>query len=176
MQNTVEIRLELLKSQGIGLTKRETVKRLQDRFGITEQGAYYHFQTLDKWISQYLDFKNIKAFQFNILNQLNTINREASFQYMQAKDPNSKIGFMRTRLTALCKMAEYAGLTNSESEAVTDYAQDHLKEMEDSLNRHARALKLLTQEERLFVEKAEMLLCKKLCIVVNEEDKGVRIH
>lgn len=110
MSQTVEIRLELLKKQGEGYSKAETVKHLVEKFGITRQGGYYHFETLDTWSSQYLDFENIHDFQFNILNQLNTINREASFQYLTAHDDNAKIGYLRTRLTALDKLAEYAGL------------------------------------------------------------------
>ena len=107
MNNTVEIRLELLKKQGEGYSKAETVKHLSETFGITRSGAYYHFETLGKWSSQYLDFDNVKDFQFNIMNQLNTINREASFQYLQAKDDNSRIGYMRVRLEALSKLKEF---------------------------------------------------------------------
>lgn len=107
---TVEIRLELLKKQGEGYSKAKTVKHLTEKFHITSSGAYYHFETLSKWSSQYLDFENVKDFQFNILNQLNHVNREASFQYVHAQNDNAKIGYLRTRLEALSKMAEYAGL------------------------------------------------------------------
>lgn len=104
---TTEIRLKLLKMQGLGFSKAETVKQLTETFNITRGGAYYHFETLSKWASQYLDFENVKDFQFNILNQLSTINREASFQYLQAKEDNARIGYLRVRLEALSKLAEF---------------------------------------------------------------------
>jgi hypothetical protein len=76
---------------------------------MSASGCYYHFETMDKWIGNYFDFKNVEQFQFNILNQFNSINREASFQYLSTNDVNAKIGFMRVRLEALGKLAEYAG-------------------------------------------------------------------
>lgn len=105
--NTVEIRLQLLKDVGEGLSKAETVKDLIEKFNITKSAAYYHFKTKDKWFKNYGDFSNSKNLVFELLSQLNYVNREASFQYLQAKDQNTKIGFLRVRLDALSKLAEF---------------------------------------------------------------------
>ena len=105
MQSTVEIRLELLKKIGEGFNKRETVKHLQETFGITEQGAYYHFRTKDKWLPQYCAFD--ADFSFQVKQRFNHIYREASFRYLHAEGDNARIGFLRTMIEANSKCAEY---------------------------------------------------------------------
>ena len=105
MTRTVEIRLELLKKIGEGYSKRETVKWLKDKFGITESGAYYHFASRDKWLGQYSAFD--REFAFQVKQRFNYIYREASFQYLHAKEDNAKIGYLRTMLEANRQCAEY---------------------------------------------------------------------
>jgi len=168
MRNTVEIRLKLLKMQGLGFSKMETVKHLSEKFDITVSGAYYHFETIDKWIDQYLDFKNIKEFQFNILNQFNQINREASFQYLHTADPNAKIGFLRTRLAAVDKLAKYAGFSpdaqvevpdlNNKINKIIEFSREEqvTKELLESLSKEEFD-KLLEAEEILQKAKGKSL-------------------
>ena len=120
MRDTVKIRLKLLKMQGLGFSKRETVKHLSETFKISESAGYYHFATRDRWISQYFDFNDKEELKFNILNQFNQINREASFQYLHTSDHNAKIGFLRTRLAAVDKLAKYAGFSSDTQLAVPD--------------------------------------------------------
>jgi hypothetical protein len=106
--STVEIRLQLLKDVGAGFSKHETVKHLIDRFRISRSAAYYHFKTKDRWLKDYADFSDSRNLLFQVLTQLNYVNREASYQYLQTADPNAKIGFLRVRLDALGKLAEYS--------------------------------------------------------------------
>ena len=105
LNNTVEIRLELLKKIGEGLSTRETVKHLQEKFGITASGAYYHFETRNKWLGQYCNFDADYAFQ--VKQRFNHIYREASFQYQHATEDNARIGYLRTMLEANSKCADY---------------------------------------------------------------------
>ena len=105
--STVEIRLQLLKDIGSGLSKAETVKHLNDKFGISTSAAYWHFKNKHKWLKDYADYSNANELLFRVLTQLENINREASFQYLQTSDANAKIGFMRVRLEAISKIAEY---------------------------------------------------------------------
>ena len=105
MQNTVEIRLELLKKIGEGFNKRETVKHIVETFGVTEQTAYYHFRTKEKWINQYCGFD--ADFSFQVKQRFNHIYREASFRYLHAEGDNARIGFLRTMIEANSKCAEY---------------------------------------------------------------------
>jgi len=113
---TVELRLQLLKDIGTGLSKAETVQHLQEKFNVGRSTAYYHFQTKDRWLKDYGDFSNAKELQFQILTQFQHINREASFEYLNTNDPNAKIGFLRVRLEALSKMAEYGVLSGLSEE------------------------------------------------------------
>ena len=135
----------------MGFSKRETVKHLTQKFGITEQGAYYHFQTLNSWVDQYLDFKNKAEFQFNILNQLNSINREASFQFMHTADPKAKIGFLRVRLAALSKLAEFSGFSKESNTELIDNKESRPDIFAD-LNKY------YTAEEKAVLLKAEEAL------------------
>jgi len=162
MRNTVEIRLKLLKMQGLGFSKMETVKHLSEKFDITVSGAYYHFETIDKWIDQYLDFKNIKEFQFNILNQFNQINREASFQYLHTADPKAKIGFLRTRLAAVDKLAKYAGFSPDAQVEVPDLTNKINKIIEFSREEQVtkELLESLSKEEFDKLVEAEKILQK----------------
>jgi len=168
MRNTVEIRLKLLKMQGLGFSKRETVKHLSETFKISESAGYYHFATRDRWISQYLDFKDKEELKFNILNQFNQINREASFQYLHTADPKAKIGFLRTRLAAVDKLAKYAGFSPDAQVEVPDLTnkinkiiefsreEQDTKEVLESLNKEEFD-KLLEAEEILQKAKGKSL-------------------
>lgn len=106
--STVEIRLQLLKDVGAGFSMHETVKHLIEKFQISRSAAYYHFKTRDRWLKDYADFSDSRNLLFQVLTQLNYVNREASYQYLQTADPNAKIGFLRVRLDALGKLAEYS--------------------------------------------------------------------
>ena len=105
MANTVEIRLELLKKIGEGFNKTETSKYLAEKFGLTLNGAYYHFRTKDKWLPQYCAFDS--DFSFQVKQRFNHIYRESSFRYLHAENDNARIGYLRTMLEANRKCAEY---------------------------------------------------------------------
>ena len=97
----------MLKDVGTGLSKAETVKHLNEKFGISKSAGYWHFETKDRWLKDYGDFNNVNELRFRILTQFEHINREASFEYLQSRDQNAKIGFMRVRLEALGKLSEF---------------------------------------------------------------------
>ncbi len=113
-QQTVEIRLELLKHIGMGFTQAETVKHLVEKFGVTESGAYYHFRTKQRWIKDYTDFNSVGDLQDQIFQRFNHVYREASFQYQHCQDHNARIGYLRT-MVETCKCMQSFLPSNVES-------------------------------------------------------------
>jgi hypothetical protein len=106
-QRTVELRLELLKKVGEGFSNREVVKHLVEKFGVTKNGVYYHFRTLNRWISQYSDLSNTRNLQFQVFQRYNHVYRETSFQYVHCQDHNARIGYLRTMLEAIKCLREF---------------------------------------------------------------------
>jgi hypothetical protein len=173
LNNSVEIRLELLKKVGEGNTKRETVKYLVNKFGITEQTAYYHFRTRDKWLSQYCDFN--KDFVFQVQQRFNHVYREASFQYLHAKEDNARIGYLRTMLEANSKLGEYV---SKDAKNNIDKITLQWKERSDSIQEALRQEKQfdewcisnLSPEERNMISQVKRFLF--LFEVENMKDSG----
>ena len=148
-QNTVEIRLELLKKIGQGFSERETVKHLTEKFGITESGAYYHFQTRDKWIGQYTDLSKAEELQFQVFQRYNYVYREASFQYQHCQEHNARIGYLRTMIDAVKCLKEFIPAT----------ALETLEE--DKKHPDFPPIDSYNEEERQVILKAEEIITKK---------------
>jgi hypothetical protein len=112
VKNTSEIRQKLLKKVGEGFSKPETVKYLVETFKISKQAVYYHFNTKDKWIGNY-GSENREDLKFTVLTRFNHIYREASFQYQHCQEHNARIGYLRTMLATLAKLADWGLIEDS---------------------------------------------------------------
>ena len=97
MSRTVAIRTELLKKQGEGFSNPEIVKHLKATFDITKAGVYYHLNSKDKWIDEYSKVfgKDLGA---TIRQRFDHVYREASFRYLQSREDNARIGFLKVML------------------------------------------------------------------------------
>ncbi len=120
-QQTVEIRLELLKKIGQGFSQKETCKHLMETFGITESGARYHFRTKKRWIKDYINLGNVENLQQQLFQHFNHIYREASFHYLNCQDHNGRIGYLRTMLEAAKCMQSF--LPDNVDTSVNDIRQ-----------------------------------------------------
>ena len=176
MRETVDIRLQLLRDIGAGLSKRETVKHLTEKFGITTSGAYYHFETRSKWLPQYANFD--RDFAFQVKQRFNYIYREACFQYLHSQNDNAKIGYLRTMLEANSKCAEFLPedakdekpdgyiLTWQEPEWMKKYRniEEILKEYESVVgevaSRYTLDMDRLTPEEKEVMDQAARIYIK----------------
>jgi hypothetical protein len=78
---------------------------LTEKFSITKQGAYYHFNTKEEWLPQYSGFD--ADFAFAIRQRFNYIYREATFQYLHAQNDNAKVGYLRVMLEANSKCSDF---------------------------------------------------------------------
>ena len=107
MQNVTEIRLEILKNEGQGYTKAETVKNISEKLHVSRQDVYYHYGIRDKWQGDFLDFKNACELKQIIVSRLNHVYREGSFQYLHADNSNAKVGALRLMLDATLSFADY---------------------------------------------------------------------
>ncbi len=145
-QQTVEIRLELLKHIGMGFTQAETVKHLVEKFGVTESGAYYHFRTKQRWIKDYADFNSVGDLQDQIFQRFNHVYREASFQYQHCQDHNGRIGYLRTMIEASKCMQSFLP-TN------VDSTVDDVKRVLENYRWDMSKMKYLKEEELKTLDK-----------------------
>jgi hypothetical protein len=148
---TVEIRLQLLKDVGAGLSKRETIKHLSEKFHITESAGYYHFASKNKWLDSYLNFD--KDALFEVKTRFNYIYREASFQYLHAQNDNARIGYLRTMLEAASKLKEFLPDDVSPDKPNGYILRWHKSEPQIDLSK-------LTAEEKEIVDEAARIYIK----------------
>ena len=105
--NTLERRLELLKDEGNGLNRRETVKDLTAKFGCVEATIYNDFNTRSVW--QPL-VQEIKASLFKIQNRHEQLYRKASFMYAQARSDRAKIAALNLMRQINIELAQLNGV------------------------------------------------------------------
>ena len=177
MRETTSIRLELLKKVGEGYSKTEVVKHLQEKFGISRSGAYYHFKNRSKWLGEYSNLFQAEELQFQVFNRFNHIYREASFQFFHTKNDNAKIGYLRTMIGANKHMSEFIP-EGTEQDAPKNYVitweepdwmKNYAKMMNEFPNKYVNGdlfmdhgiLQELTDEERETVNAAYEILNKK---------------
>jgi hypothetical protein len=84
----------------MGYSKAEIVKFLVEKYEVTASGAYYHFNAWDRWIKNYSAFSNDKTLGAEVYERYRHIFREASFELLQCKDHNSRVGLFRVMLEA----------------------------------------------------------------------------
>lgn len=162
MGNTVELRLQLLKDIGEGLSTRETVKHLSEKFGITQSGAYYHFENKDKWIGQYSDLTQSKNLLFQLFHRFNYVYREASFQYLHSQNDNARIGYLRTMLDAACQLRDFLPKEKDGSTVTPEKAFYLLMWGEnDDAETTQKIMDVMTNEEKQLVANAHKLWTSK---------------
>lgn len=105
--NSDEIRLEILKKQSEGYSRAETVQLLKETHKVPVSTSQYHFKNMPKWITAFVDLKNAEVLQSKLANIYWQIIRETSFRYLQAKDDNARIGYLRTKLEATARLSAY---------------------------------------------------------------------
>lgn len=84
----------------MGYSKPEIVKFLVEKYKVTPSGAYYHFNTWDRWINNYSGFGNDRTLGAEVYERYRHIFREASFELLQCKDHNARVGLYRVMLEA----------------------------------------------------------------------------
>jgi len=99
-QITHNLRVDLLKRMGMGYSKAEIVKFLVEKYEVTPSGAYYHFNSWDRWIGNYSAFSNDKTLGTEVYERYRHIFREASFELLQCKEHNARVGLYRVMLEA----------------------------------------------------------------------------
>jgi len=116
-----ELRLNILKCEGMGFSKAETVKVLTEKYGCSRQNVYYHYKTRDKWQGDFLNFKDGNALQHTIISRLNYIYREASFKYLHADNSSAEGCFLGKMLEATEKLSAYlpAGMVSTPNVVIT---------------------------------------------------------
>lgn len=105
--NSDGIRLEILKKQSEGFSRAETVQLLKETYNVPYSTSQYHFKLMPKWIGTFIDLKNAEVLQAQLANIYWQVIREASFRYLQAKDDNARIGYLRTKLEATARLSGY---------------------------------------------------------------------
>ena len=167
----------MLTKVGEGYSKTEVVKYLQEKFGISRSGAYYHFNNRSKWLGEYSNLFQAEDLQFQVFNLFNHIYREASFQFLLSKNDNAKIGYLRTMLDANKHMPEFIP-EGTEQDAFKSYVltwegpdwmKNYVRMANKFPNRYVNCnlfvdhelLQELTDEERETVNAAYKILNKK---------------
>jgi AcrR family transcriptional regulator len=131
MQNTLEIRLNILKYEGMGLSKTETVKAIAEKLGCSKSDIYWHYSTRPKWQRDFLDYTDRAGFFDMAVSRLNYIYREATFQYFRADNSSAKCGFLRLmledtlHLKDLVQAAEVEELKQAIEEIKREVAKKH---------------------------------------------------
>lgn len=94
----------------MGFSKAETVKIISEKFGCSRQGIYYHFSNRDKWQSDFINYKDSKELFNLVINRLNYVYREASFNLLHADNSNAKAGCLRLMMDSTVQLAVFGGL------------------------------------------------------------------
>ena len=89
--NGSEIKLEILKKQGMGFARNEIANTIAKQFNVTERNVYYHLKSMSKFQAKIMATE--ESFYAN-LNRYEMMYREFAFQYLQAKG-NEKVGYGR---------------------------------------------------------------------------------
>ena len=111
MKQITEIRQKILKNEGTGFSRPETVKMVAEQCKISTRNVYYHLSTRAKWQSDFLNYEDAKELHHIIISRLNHVYQEASFQYLHADNSSAKCGLLRVMLDATMKLAGVCTVT-----------------------------------------------------------------
>jgi hypothetical protein len=111
MSQVTEIREKILKCEGIGFSRPETVKMVSEQCKVSPRNVYYHLSKRAKWQRDFLNYEEAKELHRIIVSRLNHIYREASFQYLHADNSSAKCGLLHVMLDATMKLAELCTIT-----------------------------------------------------------------
>ena len=107
-----EISQKILKCEGLGFSKAETVKAISEQLGVSRQDVYWHFAKRGEWQNDFFNTEDTRDLHRTIANRNNYVYREACFQYLNTRpeDYNAKVGFLRLMFDVNCKLADLTEL------------------------------------------------------------------
>lgn len=109
-----ERRWELLQLEGTGFNRNEIVKRLSEKFGVSERAIYYDFQRRRIWQPALTQVEDRKKVFYKILNRFEQIYRKASFVHLQTQNDNAKVGALKLMLDVNTRLADVLAITKEE--------------------------------------------------------------
>ena len=96
--NILERRLEILKAEGMGMNRAETVKQISEQYNIPKDDLWRDYRTKPKWQNHFQGLDADKL-RFTIHNRLEYCYRKASFLLLTTQNESVKLG-------ALARMTE----------------------------------------------------------------------
>lgn len=146
---TINRRLDLLKMEGLGFSRAETVKELSSKYGVTERTVQYDFANRSKWQSQLSEIKETDKLLMKILNRYEQIYRNASRIYLLQPDANAQLGALNVMIKANQALSEIT---------ITPDTLHRLEQAEKTAKRFD--LSKATKEEHEIMVKASRILMK----------------
>lgn len=113
---TLERRLELLRLEGNGLTRRELVEELSTRFECSKDAIWYDIRNKATWQPAITE---VKQALLTIINRHEQLYRKASLAYMQAHDNKEKmlaVNLMKSINAEAFDMLQTSGIIKKEPE------------------------------------------------------------
>lgn len=105
-QNVLERRVELLKMEGLGVSRPDIVKQLSQKYDVSPRMVNYGFQRRTGWQGLIQEISNPERLLLKIVNRHEQIYQRAAFMHLSADNDNAKIGALRVMLEANKSLAE----------------------------------------------------------------------
>jgi len=100
MRRTVERRLELLKSEGLGFSPGEIVNTLSTKYNVSERTIKYDFARRGQWQPQLLGLGDTRKIVLKAANCFEEIYRTAAFDKLKATTDTAKARFSAIMIQA----------------------------------------------------------------------------
>jgi hypothetical protein len=106
--NVLEIRLEILKAEGLGFNQAEAVKTISEKYDVPKSVLWYHYRTKPKWQPHFQGIDTEKL-RLTILNRYEYCYRESSFILHTTLNENVKLGALSRMIETLHGQSDLLG-------------------------------------------------------------------
>ncbi|MCJ7423426.1 hypothetical protein MUP01_04055 [Candidatus Bathyarchaeota archaeon] len=158
MNRRLELKTDLLKMEGAGVSRPDIIEQLCLKFHVRPKSVYWYYQTRSQWQPEIMGLSEAKEAYHQTLNRLEYIYQKFSSVYMSAPEANNKIGALRGMLETTLKKAELTGVLvpGVPSEGKQNFQSLIEQEVLDSLSPDENAV--VIEAASLFMRKRSELM------------------
>lgn len=102
----VERRQELLRLEGMGITRPDITKQLSEKYQVSARAIHYDYEHRPSWQPVLVEFADSEKVLMKIINRYEQIYGKAAYGYLTSEHEQSKVGYLRVMLEATAKVGE----------------------------------------------------------------------